>query len=172
MPAIQLTHSQPSLMIGANDTAGGLPHRHATIDGNGRLMTYPYEHPNSWTNVRLEGILLNQTNGTQISNSVRAFDAVVVLKDNEAIAGSYTNDTTGKKGQVVSLQVISHSATTAWTCSISQSIDNSNWTTTTDNINSMASMSQLTEVSIVAPYWRLTLANTSGGSANFSIKYL
>ena len=48
--------TQKTLLVGANDINGGTPHRHLTIDGNGRLLTYPYEHPNSWTNVRLATI--------------------------------------------------------------------------------------------------------------------
>lgn len=53
--------SQKTLLVGANDINGGTPHRHLTVDGNGRLMTYPYEHPNSWTNVRLATIATHST---------------------------------------------------------------------------------------------------------------
>ena len=45
-----------SLLVGSNDINGGAPHRHLTIDGNGRLLTYPYQHPNSWTNTHLTSI--------------------------------------------------------------------------------------------------------------------
>jgi hypothetical protein len=48
--------TQKTLMIGANDINGGTPHRHLTVDGNGRLLTYPYVHPNSWTNTHLLSI--------------------------------------------------------------------------------------------------------------------
>ena len=49
-----------TLVFGANDILGDTP-RCLTVDGNGRLMTYPYEHPNSWTNTYLEDIR-DQTN--------------------------------------------------------------------------------------------------------------
>ena len=55
-----ITHPK-TLLLASNDINGGTPHRHLTIDGNGRLLTYPYEHPNSWTNVRLATIATNTT---------------------------------------------------------------------------------------------------------------
>ena len=48
-----------TLIVGANDINGGTPHRHLTVDGNGRLLTYPYEHPSSWTNTHLQTIITN-----------------------------------------------------------------------------------------------------------------
>ena len=57
-----ITHQNAKpLLIASNDINGGTPHRHLTIDGNGRLLTIPYEHPNSWTNVRLATIATNTT---------------------------------------------------------------------------------------------------------------
>jgi len=47
-------------VVGSNDINGGGPIRHLTIDGNGRVLTYPYEHPNSWTNTYLERIAYPQ----------------------------------------------------------------------------------------------------------------
>ena len=55
------------MMLGANDINGGTPHRHLTVDGNGRLLTYPCEHPNSWTNTYLENIRDKLGDATQIT---------------------------------------------------------------------------------------------------------
>jgi len=55
--------TQKSLVFGANDIAGNTP-RCLTVDGNGRLMTYPYEHPSSWTNTHL------QTNHTHLQTII------------------------------------------------------------------------------------------------------
>ena len=55
------------MIVGANDINGGTPHRHLTVDGNGRLLTYPYEHPNSWTNTYLENIKDKLSDATQIT---------------------------------------------------------------------------------------------------------
>jgi len=52
-----------TLIIGANDINGGTPHRHLTVDGNGRLLTYPYVHPNSLTNTHLASIKDNLNAG-------------------------------------------------------------------------------------------------------------
>ena len=50
--------TQKGLVFGANDILGNTP-RCLTVDGNGRLMTYPYEHPSSWTNTHLQSIITN-----------------------------------------------------------------------------------------------------------------
>eukprot|EP00729_Bicosta_minor_P015686 gene15686-27917_t len=34
--------TQKTLLVGANDINGGTPHRHLTVDGNGRLLTLPH----------------------------------------------------------------------------------------------------------------------------------
>tara|TARA_R110000744_G_scaffold37086_4_gene85278 strand:+ start:203 stop:727 length:525 start_codon:yes stop_codon:yes gene_type:complete len=66
-----------SLIFGANDTLGNTP-RCLTVDGNGRLLTYPYEHPSSWTNTHLQSIITN----TAINRSSGA------LMTNEILSGS------------------------------------------------------------------------------------
>lgn len=50
--------SQKTLLVGANDINGGTPHRHLTVDGNGRLLTLPHL---TTTNSRLLTIANNGT---------------------------------------------------------------------------------------------------------------
>tara|TARA_R110002033_G_scaffold17460_1_gene47425 strand:+ start:157 stop:678 length:522 start_codon:yes stop_codon:yes gene_type:complete len=60
--------TQKTLAFGANDTLGNTP-RCLTVDGNGRLLTYPYEHPNSWTNTHLSSIK-DSLNSIRGNNSI------------------------------------------------------------------------------------------------------
>jgi len=66
-----------TLMIGANDINGGTPHRHLTVDGNGRLLTYPYVHPNSWTNTHLASIKDNLNAGVVDVHTFHTADTIV-----------------------------------------------------------------------------------------------
>ena len=77
----QTNGTQKTLLVGANDINGGTPHRHLTVDGNGRLLTIPYEHPSSWTNTHLTSIRDN----TAISRTQG------ILFTNEAFLGSTTH---------------------------------------------------------------------------------
>tara|TARA_R110000803_G_scaffold207794_2_gene275972 strand:+ start:503 stop:1237 length:735 start_codon:yes stop_codon:yes gene_type:complete len=56
----QIDGTQRTACWGADDILGNTP-RSLTVDGNGRLMTYPYEHPSSWTNTHLQSIITNQS---------------------------------------------------------------------------------------------------------------
>ena len=115
------------------------------------------------------------TNGLLQVNSINEdFGTVVVLKDDETIGnvGSFAYNTTGKKGQKVSLQIISNGGTTDWTCVINQSLRNSNWSQTHSNINAVPAVSQIVEINVIAPYWSLVFSNTGISSSNWTIKYV
>tara|TARA_R110000824_G_scaffold242352_3_gene431048 strand:- start:1737 stop:2582 length:846 start_codon:yes stop_codon:yes gene_type:complete len=85
--------TQKSLVWGANDILGNTP-RCLTVDGNGRLMTYPYEHPSSWTNTHLTDIKAHHVTAhthldnihTKLSNNI-----VVNLTGNSAVDGTGSN---------------------------------------------------------------------------------
>ena len=53
--------SQSNLMIGSNDTAGGAPHRHLTIDGNGRTHTIARIEQSPTINSKLDAITAELT---------------------------------------------------------------------------------------------------------------
>ena len=102
-----------------------------------------------------------------------AFDTIVVLKDNEAIAPGYYQFASGegRRGLRVTILVKHETGSTAWTANIDQSIDNVNWITTNEDINSMPLGIQMLEFITIAPYWRIVLNNT-GIHSNFTIKYI
>ena len=56
-----------TMMVGANDTAGGLPHRNMTIDGNGRTHTIARIEQSPTINSKLDTISTTMTGGTQLS---------------------------------------------------------------------------------------------------------
>ena len=101
------------------------------------------------------------------------FDAIVVLKDNSAIAPGYLSFVSGevRRGLRVTILVKHETGSTAWTANIDQSIDNVNWITTNEDINSMPLGIQMLEFITIAPYWRIVLNNT-GLHSNFTIKYI
>ena len=161
--------------LNTNHTGSGDNH-FATCDAQGR--TYINSDLGIPINALTEGganqSLRTDGNGSLRVDTDKYFGAVSILKDNATIAsaGVYSNNTTGRKGQKVSIQIISNGGTTSWTCAINQSLDNTNWTNTTANINAVPAINQLVEIDIIAPYWSLVLDNTSGISANFTIKYV
>jgi len=105
------------LMVGSNDINGGTPHRHATIDGNGRLLVVPYEHPNSVRTNHLEAIANHHTTKTHQTQTLNL------------VAGTYTYSQTFEtlKQQVaVSLKSINYS-TNSGDIKIQASHDGTTW---------------------------------------------
>ena len=113
--------TQKTLLVGANDINGGTPHRHLTIDGNGRLLTLPYEHPSSWTNVRL---------ATIAENTTPTYEATSV--DCSSVAGVGTTsasiDMNGKRHLALVIeQTATASAGGLSNLRLQYSLDNTNW---------------------------------------------
>lgn len=162
--------NQP-LLLASNDINGGTPHRHLTIDGNGRLLTYPYEHPNSWTNVRLETIATNTTPTYEDTDlDVSALGAVGT--------SSASIDMNGKRHLALMLnQSATGGSGTLTNIALDFSLDNTTWFRSSTYLS-------LTEVSsgvytlhhrienVGARYVRLTIisimANPSATTCSFS----
>lgn len=120
--------TQKTLLVGANDINGGTPHRHLTIDGNGRLLTYPYEHPSSWTNVRL---------ATIAENTTPTYEATSV--DCSSVAGVGTTsasiDMNGKRHLALVIEQTADSGGfTISNLKLQYSLDNTNWFRSSDNL--------------------------------------
>ena len=169
------THSANALTANTNHTGSGTNH-HLTCDSGGRLyinsdLGLPV---NALTDAGANQSLRTDGSGALRVDTNNAFGSVVILKDDSAIGnvGAFSNSSSGKRGQKISLQLVSEGGTTSWTCAIRQSLDNSNWTTTTANINAVPAVSQIEEITLIAPYWSLVFTNTSAGSANYTIKYV
>jgi len=109
---------------------------------------------------------------TQNADQVK-FGTIVVLKDNEAIAPGYLPFVSGegRRGLRVTILVKHETASTDWTADIDQSIDNTTWITTNEDINNMPLGSRMLEFTTIAPYWRIVINNT-GIHSNFTIKYI
>ena len=165
-----ITHPQ-TLLIASKYINGGTPHRHLTIDGNGRLLTIPYEHPNSWTNVRLATIATNTTPTYEDTDlDVSALGAVGT--------SSASIDMNGKRHLALMLTQTATSGSGALTnIALDFSLDNTTWFRSSSYLS-------LTEVSagsytlhhrieqVSARYVRLTItgitSNPSATTCSFS----
>ena len=107
-------------------------------------------------------------------NTIKDYGAIVAVKDNATISGAYQfNSVLGdvKKGDKITLEVRSNSASSGWSCVVGFSFDGTYWKDTISDINAVASDHHIVEIDVIAPYWRFVFINT-GVSSNWTIKYV
>jgi len=126
----QVDGTQKTLAFGANDILGNTP-RCLTVDANGRLLTYPYEHPSSWTNTHL------QTNHSKLDSLVAIhtanYEDVSLVGANNLITIGTQNgtaiDMNGFRHLVIKIRMLAMSgAGYAQNLNVVYSLDDSSYT--------------------------------------------
>ena len=150
--------SQKTLLVGSNDILGGTPHRHLTVDANGRLLTIPLM---TTTNNKLTDIV----NNTAI-NTVSASHSL-------SIAGGATEETT-----VIDLgaDTSSHKLQFAGTTShnnidvvLKVSNDNITFYDYTEPIFTVGSLKISGSIDLTFRYYKLAITDNTGSAITVNL---